>query len=109
MSAAFDSVDHDILVKKLKLYGFTEEVTYCFKNYLTGRKQRACINGNISKLLDVKSGVPQGSILGPLLYTIFTNELPEVVLKNGGESDSAKLERKSLCCYADDSTLTCIG
>ena len=107
--AIFDVVDLEILVNKLQLYGFTEDVTKWFSNYLTDRKQCVCINGDLSKLLDVKSGVPQGSILGPLLYTIFTNELPEVVLKNGGESDSAKLERKSLCCYADDSTLTCIG
>ena len=78
------------------------------------------INGSLSKMLPVNTGVPQGSILGPLLYTIFTNELPEIIhnqTEHVGEQHHgeagwpayhlASEESGSLCCYADDSTLTC--
>ena len=105
ISAAFNVMDHEILVKKLQLYGFSEYVSHWFSNYITDRKQCVYINGDLSKLLDVEYGVS----LWPLLYTIYINELLEVVLKNSGEFDTAKSERKYLCCYADDSTLTCIG
>ena len=89
MSAAFDIVDHSILLKKLELYGFRSGVTNWVKSYLSDRTQCVSIDGRFSKLLPVRHGVPQGSILGPLLYTLFTNELPEVVHDhlNSGEAD----------------------
>ena len=79
MSAAFDIVDHSLLLKKMELYGFDEESLNWVQSYLSGRSQCVCINGSLSKLLPVPIGVPQGSILGPTFYTIFTNELPEIV------------------------------
>ena len=122
MSAAFDVVDHDLLLQKLSIYGFEESLLAWTRSYLHGRSQCVVINGCLSKLLPVSTGVPQGSILGPLLYTIFTNELPEVIhtdahaqpagLAGQGDQDwpvyhLADAENGSLCCYADDSTLTC--
>ena len=79
MSAAFDIVDHSLLLKKLELYGFDRDMVSWTSSYLSGRSQSVCIDGNLSKLLPVVHGVPQGSILGPLLYTLFTNELPDVI------------------------------
>ena len=122
MSAAFDVVDHDLLLQKLSIYGFEESLLAWTRSYLHGRSQCVVINGCLSKLLPLSTGVPQGSILGPLLYTIFTNELPEVIhtdahaqpagLAGQGDQDwpvyhLADAENGSLCCYADDSTLTC--
>ena len=78
MSAAFDIVDHNILLDKLKLYGFDGNFLQWTSSYLSDRTQSVCIDGCLSSLRPVLHGVPQGSILGPLLYTLFTNELPEV-------------------------------
>ena len=97
MSAAFDIVNHDILLQKMTLYGFEENIISWLRSYLTNRKQCVSINGSLSKLLPLSSGVPQGSILGPLLYSIFTNDLPEVIEKD---------RNQSICCYADDTTHT---
>ena len=79
MSAAFDIVDHQLLISKLELYGFDRGMQDWVSSYLSGRSQCVSIDGSLSKFMDVRHGVPQGSILGPLLYTLFTNELPEVV------------------------------
>ena len=106
MSAAFDCVDHGILLQKLSLYGCSETINKWFSSYLSGRRQGVCINGTMSKLLPVVTGVPQGSILGPLLYTIYTNELPAVI--NGSHEPNQKI-RDSICCYADDTTMTTIS
>ena len=78
-SAAFDCVDHDILVAKLKLYGFDEDALDWMTNYLSGRKQSCHVESFTSPSLSVSAGVPQGSILGPLIYCIFTNDFPGTV------------------------------
>ena len=75
MSAAFDLVDNEILLQKLKLYGFDENTLQWTCSYLTHRSQGVYIDGAMSSLQALEAGVPQGSILGPLYYTIFTNEL----------------------------------
>ena len=79
LSAAFDMVDHHILVKKLELYGFdTHSITWV-GSYLTNRSQVVMVDGCFSPPLGITCGVPQGSILGPLLYIIFTNDIPHIV------------------------------
>ena len=82
MSAAFDVVDPALLLAKLELYGFKRHTRQWIWSYMTDRSQVVCLEGSLSSSLRVNVGVPQGSILGPLLYIIFTNELPEVIHKN---------------------------
>ena len=79
MSAAFDVVSHQILLDKMKLYGFKEGAINWIKSYLNNRKQCVYIDGCLSKCLDVETGVPQGSILGPLFYVILSNDLPDSI------------------------------
>jgi hypothetical protein len=89
---AFDKVSHVKLIQKLEAYGVNSILVKWIKSFLTGRKQRVIIGDNSSEWEDVTSSVPQGSVLGPLLFTIFINDLPDKV--------------KNECrLYADDSKL----
>lgn len=92
-SAAFDIIDHEILLKKLKSYGFVESALQFISSYLSDRRQLVYYNGCYSDSKTVKHGVPQGSCLGPILYTIFTNDLPSVLSKAG------------ISMFADDTTV----
>ena len=89
---AFDSVSHPRLILKLHHYGIRGQLLGWFKNYLTNRTQRTVLQGATSAPLPVLSGVPQGSILGPLLFLIYINNLPSVIDCNS-----------SIGLFADDS------
>ena len=89
---AFDTVDHEILLQKLKFYGIMSNELNFFKSYLTNRSQFCRIRGFKSPFGGVLSGVPQGSILGPLLFIIYMNDLPHCI------------ENGRVTMYADDTS-----
>ena len=93
LSKAFDTMNHDLLIAKLGAYGFQEDALVFMKSYFTNRQQRVRVNSNFSMWEKIISGVPQGSILGLLLFNIFLNDLFHFV------------ENSDLGHYADDNTL----
>ena len=79
LKKAFDTVDHNILVKKLEHYGIRGLAKDWVCSYLESRRQYVCINDSNSDCLDVKCGVPQGSILGPALFILYVNDMCNVL------------------------------
>ena len=94
LSKAFDVINHELLLNKMQLeFGVVGKADEWFRNYLSGRRQRVCVGQETSPWMTPKFGVPQGSILGPLLFILFVNALPKSV------------NQCSLNMYADDTTL----
>ena len=93
LSKAFDTLDHHILLSKLKYYGINGPALSWFTSYLSGRYQYVEINGTKSSCQKLTTGVPQGSVLGPLLFLIYMNDIP----------NSSKIFKFIL--FADDTSL----
>ena len=92
LSKAFDCLNHDLMIAKLNAYGFDHNsLTYIY-SYLTGRQHRTKVNNYLSSWADISSGIPQGSILGPLLFNIYINDI------------FLFIEDNKLANYADDNT-----
>ena len=92
LSKAFDTLDHELLIAKLSAYGFNNESLKLIRSYLTNRWQRTKINKSFSKWTELLQGVPQGSVLGPLLFNIYLNDLFFLV------------DYTEVCNFADDTT-----
>ena len=93
LSKAFDCVNHGLLIAKLSAYGLNMDALQLIRSYLTNRQQRVKINNSFSAWKEVKIGVPQGSVLGPLLFNVSVNDIfwfPH---------------RTKICNYADDTTI----
>ena len=93
LQKAFDTIDHEIFLMKLECMGFDKSAILWFKSYLNNRTFRVNIGNEYSNPGELKCGVPQGSILGPLIFLIYVNDMPQSV-----DCD--------LLLYADD---TCLG
>ena len=121
MSKAFDKVNHGCLLQKLNEFGFRGSLLQWFSSYLMGRYQRVTVLGETSDPLPVSSRVPQGSILGPMLFLIYVNNLPDSVLTSHvamfaddtkiykqieSQEDTAYLQADLLAGQLTDITLT---
>ena len=93
LSKAFDCLPHDLLIAKLHAYGFSDNALQLLYSYLHNRTQRVKINSTHSEWKNITMGVPQGSVLGPLLFNIFLNDI------------FLFIEKSEICNYADDNTI----
>ena len=94
LNKSFDTVDHEILLKKLTKYGIIGLENTWFASYLENRMQFCRVNGVPSNVNNINCGVPQGSCLGPLLFLIYINDLP------------FSLQNSQVTMYADDTTIS---
>ena len=97
LSKAFDLVNHDVLRSKLAKYHVSPEALEWFTSYLSNRSQQCYMSGSLSSPLELKVGVPQGSILGPTLFSIYINDLP------------LSLNKAEVDIYPDETTIWSSG
>lgn len=97
ISKAFDTIDHTILLRKLEYSGVRGLPQTWFRSYLSNRKQLVSINGETSNLRGISTGIPQGSILGPLIFSIYVNDIHTCILNS------------NVVQFADDTTLYLTG
>ena len=95
LKKAFDLLNHSILLPKLQIYGCSSSTVQLFTSYLSDRSQCTNFKGTLSDPLPVSIGVPQGSILGPLFFLLFINDLPLILPQNA-----------TLTMFADDTSIT---
>ena len=93
---AFDTIDHEILLTKLDYYGIKNDELHLLKSCLNKRQQSCKVNNHTSRLKEITLGVLQGSILGPLLFIVFMNDLPHCV------------ENADVTMHADDTSATTV-
>ena len=97
LSKAFDTIDHKILIAKLEYYGIRGIALDWFRSYLENRKQYVLYNNVKSDIQEISYGVPQGSVLGPLLFILYSNDVPNC------------LENSKCILFADDTTVYISG
>ena len=96
LQKAFDTTDHDILLMKLKCMGLKDVTVNWFRSYLINRTQVCNVGDVLSEAKEISCGAPQGSILGPLLFLLYVNDMPETL-------------KCKLLLYADDSAILVSG
>ena len=97
ISKCFDSINYEILLKKLEMYGFQDVELTCFKSYLYNRQHLVSFRQETSEYLDIKNGVPQGSVLGPILFLLLDWN-PRVFMKTGLKQNSWLLGLSWISC-----------
>ena len=90
---AFDTISHKGLITKLQKYGIKNDVLNLLKDYLSHRTQQTSINGTLSQPREINYGVPQGSVLGPIFFLLFINDMEKVI------------KHSQICLFADDTVL----
>ena len=97
LSKAYDCINHDLIIAKLEAYGVGKNSLRLIQNYLSQRQQRVKVGSSLNEWLEIILGVPQGSILGPILFNVFINDMLLFI------------KETDICNFADDRTLYACG